>query len=53
MFNLAIVAERLGRGFAFDPVTLHAKDDEAAERFLYQEDRMREPWKSVFESFKV
>ena len=45
MFNLAIVAERLGRGFEFDPVTLHAKGDEAAERFLYQEDRMREPWK--------
>ena len=53
MFNLAIVAERLGRGFEFDPVTLHAKNDEAAERFLCQEDRMREPWKSVFESFKV
>ena len=48
MFNLAIVAERLGRGFEFDPVTLHAKGDEAAERFLYQEDRMREPWKKEF-----
>ena len=48
MFNLAIVAERLGRGFEFDPVSLHAKDDEAAERFLYQEDRMREPWKKEF-----
>jgi len=45
MFNLGIVAERLGRGFDFDPETLHAVDDEAAERFLYQEDRMREPWK--------
>ena len=45
MFNLGIVAERLGRGFDFDPVTLHAVNDEAAERFLYQEDRMREPWK--------
>ena len=45
MFNLGIVAERLGRGFAFDPDTLHAVDDEAAERFLYQEDRMREPWR--------
>ena len=45
MFNLAIVAERLGRGFEFDPVSLHAKNDEAAERFLYQEDRMREPWR--------
>ena len=47
MFNLAIVAWRLGRGFEFDPVTLHAKGgDEAAERFLYQESRMREPWKT-------
>ena len=45
MFNLGIVAERLGRGFEFDPETLHAVDDEAAERFLYQDDRMREPWK--------
>ena len=45
MFNLAIVAWRLGRGFEFDPVTLHAKNDEAAERFLYQEDMMREPWR--------
>ena len=53
MFNLAIVAERLGRGFEFDPVTLHAKNDEAAERFLYQEDRMREPWKSVYDSFRA
>ena len=42
MFNLGIVAERLGRGFDFDPVTLHAVDDEAADRFLYQ--RLREPW---------
>ena len=45
MFNLGIVAERLGRGFDFDPETLHAVDDEAAERYLYQEDRMREPWR--------
>ncbi len=45
MFNLAIVAWRLGRGFEFDPVALHAKNDEAAERFLYQEDMMREPWR--------
>ena len=45
MFNLAIVAWRLGRGFEFDPVTLHAKNDEAAERFLYQDDMMREPWR--------
>ena len=42
MFNLGIVAERLGRGFDFDPETLHAVDDPAAERFLYQD--MREPW---------
>ena len=42
MFNLGIVAERLGRGFEFDPETLHAVDDEAAERFLYQ--TMRDPW---------
>ncbi|MBO7721913.1 MAG: Gfo/Idh/MocA family oxidoreductase [Kiritimatiellae bacterium] len=46
MFNLAIVAERLGRGFEFDPVTLHARDDVAAERFLYQS--MREPWAGEF-----
>ena len=46
MFNLAIVAERLGRGFRFDPVSLHAVDDPAAERFLYQS--MREPWASEF-----
>ena len=44
MFNLAIVAWRLGRGFEFDPVSLHAKNDPAAERFLYQ--AMREPWAS-------
>ena len=43
MFNLGIAAERLGRGFEFDPETLHAVDDEAADRFLYQ--TMREPWK--------
>ena len=48
MFNLAIVAERLGRGFEFDPVALHAKKDEAAERFLYQEEHMREPWRTEF-----
>ena len=45
MFNLAIVAWRLGRGFEFDPDTLHARNDEAAERFLYQDDMMREPWR--------
>ena len=42
MFNLGIVAWRLGRGFDFDPVSLHAKNDQAAERLLYQS--MREPW---------
>ena len=42
MFNLAIVAERLGRGFRFDPVKLRAVDDEAADRLLYQS--MRQPW---------
>ena len=46
MFNLGIVAWRLGRGFEFDPVTLHAKNDPAAERFLYQS--MREPWATEF-----
>jgi len=46
MFNLGIAAERLGRGFEFDPVTLHAVDDEAADRFLYQP--MREPWATEF-----
>ena len=43
MFNLGIAAERLGRGFKFDPVTLRAVDDQAADRLLYQ--GMREPWK--------
>ena len=47
MFNLAIVAWRLGRGFEFDPETLHAKGDDAAERFLYQGDMMREPWRKA------
>ena len=48
MFNLAIVAERLGCGFEFDPVALRAKNDTAADRFLYQS--MREPWrKEMFE----
>ena len=42
MFNLAIVAERLGRGFKFDPMKLRAVNDEAADRFLYQS--MRQPW---------
>jgi len=43
MFNLGIVAWRMGRGFTFDPVSLHAKDDPMAERLLYQD--LREPWK--------
>jgi predicted dehydrogenase len=43
MFNLGIAAERLGRGFEFDPVTLRAVNDPAADRFLYQS--MREPWR--------
>jgi hypothetical protein len=42
MFNLAIVAWRLGRGFEFDPVALRAKNDPAADRFLYQD--LRQPW---------
>ena len=42
MFNLGIAAERLARGFEFEPVTLHAKNDPAADRFLYQS--MRSPW---------
>ena len=42
MFNLGIAAERLGRGFDFDPETLHAVDDEAADRFLSQ--TLRAPW---------
>ncbi len=42
MFNLGIAAERLGRGFKFDPVTLRAVNDPAADRFLYQS--MRAPW---------
>ena len=46
MFNLGIVAERLGRGFRFNPETLHAVDDPAAERFIYQ--TMREPWATEF-----
>ena len=46
MFNLAIAAERLGRGFEFDPVSLRAKNDIAADRFLYQS--MREPWDEEF-----
>jgi len=41
LFNLAIAAERLGRGFKFDPVKLRAVNDEAADRFLYQSMRAR------------
>ena len=40
--NLGTVAMRLGRGFDFDPVTLHAVNDPAADRFIYQP--MRAPW---------
>lgn len=43
MVNLGIVAMRLGRGFAFDPVKLCAVNDEAANRFIWQQ--AREPWK--------
>ncbi len=42
MFNLGIVAWRLGRGFDFDPETLHAVNDPTAERYLYQP--LRQPW---------
>ena len=41
-----LVAERLGRGFEFDPVSLQAKNDPAADRFLSQS--MREPWATEF-----
>lgn len=40
--NLGLVAMRLGRGFAFDPVKLCAVNDPAADRFIYQP--MRAPW---------
>ncbi len=40
--NLGIVAMRLGRGFAFDPVKLCAVNDPAADRFICQP--MRAPW---------
>ena len=42
IFNLAIVAMRLGRGFRFDPVALRAVDDPAADAFIRQP--MRQPW---------
>ena len=44
--NLAISAERLGHGFDFDPVGLHAVNDECADRYLYQP--LREPWATEF-----
>ena len=44
--NLAISAERLGHGFDFDPVRLHAVNDECADRYLYQP--LREPWATEF-----
>jgi predicted dehydrogenase len=40
--NLALVAMRLGRGFAFDPDKLCAVNDPAADRFIYQQ--MRDKW---------
>ena len=43
MFNLGIVAERLGRGFRFDPVSLRAVGDEQADRLLCPS--MLEPWR--------
>ena len=46
MFNLGIVAMRLGRAFEFDPVALKAVNDPAADRFLYQ--TMRQPWADEF-----
>ena len=42
LVNLASTAMRLGRGFRFDPVKLHAVDDPAADRFIYQQ--MRDKW---------
>ncbi len=46
IFNLAIVAERLGRDFEFDPVRLCAVNDPAADALLVQ--TMREPWETEF-----
>ncbi|MCL2104146.1 MAG: Gfo/Idh/MocA family oxidoreductase [Kiritimatiellaeota bacterium] len=40
--NLALVAMRLGRGFAFDPDKLCAVNDPAADKFIYQQ--MRDKW---------
>ena len=40
--NLGTIAMRLGRGFAFDPVTLSAVNDPAADRLINQP--MRAPW---------
>ena len=48
MFNLGIVAMRLGRSFRFNPETLHAVDDPAAERYLYQ--TLRQPWAKELEA---
>lgn len=45
IFNLAIVAMRLGRGFKFDPVKLTAVNDPAADRFIYQ--TMRGEWDKI------
>lgn len=40
--NLGVTAMRLGRGFSFDPVTLRAVNDPAADRLIDQP--MRAPW---------
>jgi len=45
--HLAVTAQRLGRGFAFDPVSMRAVGDEAANRFLYEP--LRSPWAAALE----
>jgi hypothetical protein len=40
--NLGIIAMRLGRGFAFDPISLRAVNDPVADRLIDQP--MRAPW---------
>lgn len=40
--NLGIIAMRLGRGFAFDPVKLQGVNDPAVDRLIDQP--MRKPW---------
>ena len=46
--NLAITAQRLGRGFRFDPEALRAVDDPAADRFIDQTQSMRRKWLREF-----